>query len=99
MRWLYALHLRAPGSTVLLVANQCDNQCDGGLDSKVARCATGGERFVAVATLVEERVRELLRNWQDRRGVPGNGQPMRRRKMAAGVTVLPQVRRQRSTHL
>eukprot|EP00752_Nemacystus_decipiens_P009015 g8047.t2 len=91
MRWLYALHLRAPGSTVLLVANHCDSdQYDGWLDSAVATCATGGERFVRTATLVEKRVRELLKEWQGRRGVLGNGQPMRCRKMAAGVTVLPQ---------
>lgn len=92
MRWLYALHLRAPGSTVLLVANQCD----GALDAEVAGSATGGERLVATATLVEKRVRELLKEWQGRRGVLGNGQPMRCRKMAAGVTVLPQVRTRRT---
>lgn len=89
MRWLYSLHLRVPGSTVLLVANQCD----GALDSKVAGSASSGQHFVETAIFVEKRARELLKEWQGRRGTLGNGQPMRCRQVAAGVTVLPQVRK------
>lgn len=88
MRWLYSLHLRAPGATVLLVANQCD----GSLEPGVAGSATSVEELVTTATLVEKRTRKWLKQWQDRRGILGNGQPMRCRPVAADVTVLPQVR-------
>ncbi|CAN0364860.1 unnamed protein product, partial [Scytosiphon promiscuus] len=58
MGWLYALHLRAPDSTVILVANKCD----GGVDD-----------FKPTAQAVERRVNELLAEWQDSRGIDGHG--------------------------
>ena len=54
MSWLYALHLRAPASTVILVANKCDGSVDA---------------FSATVQAVSERVGELLRDWQDSRGI------------------------------
>ncbi|CAN0137879.1 unnamed protein product, partial [Scytosiphon promiscuus] len=56
MRWLYYLYLRAPGSTVILVANKCDGSIDD---------------FVETANRVEGRVRELLEIWHDARGLRG----------------------------
>ena len=55
MRWLYTLHLRAPGATVLLVANKIDLAVDDAAET-VRR--------------VEKRVRIKLQEWKDRRG-PG----------------------------
>lgn len=57
MHWLFALHLRAPGSTVMLVANKCDRQVDG---------------FAGIAHKVEQRAAELLRVWQHQRGLRHN---------------------------
>ena len=56
MQWLYALHLRAPDSTVILVANKCDH-------------AIGD--FSSTAQRVEGRVNDRLSEWQHSRGVPG----------------------------
>lgn len=56
MTWLYALHLRAPDSTVILVANKCDGSVDA---------------FSATVQAVSERVGELLQDWQDSRGIHG----------------------------
>ena len=52
MRWLYTLHLRAPGATVILVANKCD--------------ASLGD-FTETTGRVERRVKHLLSEWQSRR--------------------------------
>lgn len=60
MHWLIALHLRAPGSTVMLVANKCDGRVDG---------------FAGVANKVEQRAVELLREWQEQRGTRRYLQP------------------------
>lgn len=54
MRWLYTLHLRAPGATVLLVANKCD---------RVVKNAA------EIARMVEKRVRTMLQDWKARRGL------------------------------
>lgn len=54
MEWLYALHLRAPDSTVLLVANKCD--------------VAIGDLF-SCAQMVERRVGGLLEKWQHSRGI------------------------------
>ncbi|CAM9502576.1 unnamed protein product [Ectocarpus fasciculatus] len=56
MRWLYALHLRAPGSTVILVANKCDGSI---------------EDFTGTAAMVEERVTVLREKWLNGRGFSG----------------------------
>lgn len=56
MSWLYALRLRAPDSTVILVANKCDGSVDA---------------FSATVKAVSERVGELLQDWQDSRGIHG----------------------------
>ncbi|CAN0200264.1 unnamed protein product, partial [Scytosiphon promiscuus] len=56
MRWLFVLHLRAPGCSVILVANKCDGSI---------------EDFAATAERVEERARELLKTWQKDRQIPG----------------------------
>lgn len=56
MRWLYTLHLRAPGSTVMLVANKCDRSIN---------------EHAKIAASVEARARELLQDWQGRRGFDG----------------------------
>ncbi|CAB1104970.1 unnamed protein product [Ectocarpus sp. CCAP 1310/34] len=53
MRWLYVLHLRAPGSTVILVANKCDGSI---------------EDFTGTAAVVEERVAVLRKEWRKARG-------------------------------
>lgn len=55
MEWLYALHLRAPDSTVILVANKCD-------------VAIGD--FSSTTRTVRRRVTDLLAEWQDSRGIP-----------------------------
>ena len=52
MRWLYTLHLRAPGATVILVANKCDG-------SLVA--------FEETTESVKRLVSRLLNEWQSRR--------------------------------
>ena len=52
MRWLYTLHLRAPGATMILVANKCDGS--------LADFAESTER---VKILVDR----LLKEWQSRR--------------------------------
>lgn len=54
MHWLFTLHLRAPGSTVMLVANKCDRRVDD---------------FAGIANKVEQQAAELLRDWQDNRGI------------------------------
>ncbi|CAM9834872.1 unnamed protein product [Ectocarpus sp. 6 AP-2014] len=56
MRWLYALDLRAPGSTVILVANKCDGSIEG---------------FSGTAAIVEERVTVLRKEWLKGRGFSG----------------------------
>ncbi|CAM9844456.1 unnamed protein product, partial [Scytosiphon promiscuus] len=56
MRWLFVLHLRAPGCSVILIANKCDGSI---------------EDFAATAERVEERARELLKIWQRNRKIPG----------------------------
>lgn len=53
MRWLYVLYLRAPGSTVILVANKCDGSIEG---------------FTGTAAIVEERVTVLRKEWLEGRG-------------------------------
>lgn len=53
LRWLFALHLRAPGCSVMLVANKCDGSIAD---------------FRATAEMVQARVTELLRKWNRRRG-------------------------------
>ena len=53
MRWLYALHLRAPDSTVILVANKCDSTIQNVSDT---------------INTVTTRVSELLDLWNDSRG-------------------------------
>lgn len=60
MLWLFALHLRAPGSTVILVANKCDG------DST--------DEFAIVADRVTRRVTELLQEWESRRGIQSTTQ-------------------------
>ncbi|CAM9487752.1 unnamed protein product [Scytosiphon promiscuus] len=52
MRWLFALHLRAPGCSVILVANKCDGSLG---------------YFGATTEAVEERVMTLLEEWKERR--------------------------------
>ena len=52
MRWLYTLHLRAPGATVILVANKCDGCLD---------------EFAQTTERVERLVNRLLKEWQSRR--------------------------------
>ena len=52
MRWLYTLHLRAPGATVIMVANKCDR-------SLAAFAETTGR--------IEKLVNRLLNEWQSRR--------------------------------
>lgn len=69
MRWMYTLHLRAPGCTVILVANKCDGCID---------------HFARTAETVEARVREILREWQQRRGIGG-----RAKSHMMDVAVLP----------
>lgn len=91
MRWLYSLHLRAPESNVMLVANQCDGTGVGNLESTVVGSTPDGDDFARTAGLVEGRVQELLKEWHDRRGILGNGQATGCRRGAAGVTLLPQV--------
>lgn len=67
MRWLFALHLRAPGCSVMLVANKCDGSI---------------EDFRATAEMVEARVATLLQEWKDRRGgMRGPPFPQRRRQV------------------
>ncbi|CAM9890847.1 unnamed protein product [Ectocarpus fasciculatus] len=56
MKWLYVLHLRAPGSTVLLVANKCDGSL---------------QDFVGTAGAVEVSARRQLQEWQVNRNKPG----------------------------
>ncbi|CAM9525926.1 unnamed protein product [Scytosiphon promiscuus] len=56
MRWLFTLHMRAPGCSVILVANKCDGSL---------------EDFVDTAETVEARARELLKTWQEKRKIPG----------------------------
>ena len=53
MSWLYTLHLRAPDSTVLLVANKCDGSIGN---------------FSETVRKVRTRVTELLSQWHDSRG-------------------------------
>lgn len=53
MRWLYTLHLRAPGATVLLVANKCE------IVNNAAE----------ITQMVEKHVRILLQDWKTRRGL------------------------------
>lgn len=52
MRWLYTLNLRAPDSTVILVANKCDDSIDG---------------FARTAARVEECARRKLKEWHTER--------------------------------
>lgn len=52
MRWLFALHLRAPGCSVILVANKCDGSI---------------EDFRATIVAVEECVTERLQEWKEQR--------------------------------
>lgn len=54
MRWLYTLSLRAPGSTVILVANKCDGSTD---------------KFTRIVDHVETRARVLLEEWCALRGL------------------------------
>ena len=54
MVWLYALHLRAPDSTVILVANKCDGSIDS--HSETVR-------------IVRRRVDALLARWHGSRGL------------------------------
>lgn len=56
MKWLYVLHLRAPGSTVLLVGNKCDGSI---------------QEFVRTAGAVESSARRQLQEWQGNRKIPG----------------------------
>lgn len=91
MRWLYSLHLRAPGSTVMLVANQCDGMGVGSSESAAVGSTTNCDDFTETAGLVEGRVRELLKEWHDQRGILGNRQATGCRRGAAGVTLLPKV--------
>ncbi|CBJ25495.1 LRR-GTPase of the ROCO family [Ectocarpus siliculosus] len=56
MKWLYALHLRVPGSAVLLVANKCDGSL---------------QEFVGTAGAVESSARRQLQEWQGNRKSPG----------------------------
>lgn len=56
MRWLYYLYLRAPGSTVILVANNFDGSIDD---------------FAETAERVQQRVGELLNVWYEARGLRG----------------------------
>lgn len=58
MEWLYALHLRAPDSTVILVANKCD-------------LVVGDS--TSTAQTVGRRVKDLLEEWQHSRGMDGDG--------------------------
>ena len=53
MRWLYTLHLRAPGATVILVANKCDSSSLGDFKETTGR--------------VEIHVKQELDGWQERR--------------------------------
>lgn len=53
MRWLYTLSLKAPGATVILVANKCD---------KVTR------DIIGTTQRIENCVRSMLRDWKERRG-------------------------------
>lgn len=55
MSWLYALHLRSPDSTVMLVANKCDGPVGD---------------FSETVEAVVKRAQELLATWQDNRGFP-----------------------------
>ncbi len=104
MRWLYSLNLRAPGSTVLLVANQCDRKETNGMEGPAIEASEADrEGLVATANLVGERVRTKLADWhrqrasellsgrQHRRGILGNSQAASVRRVAAGVSLLPQV--------
>ena len=50
MRWLYTLHLRAPGATVVLVANKCDVSLDD---------------FKDTTEIVEGFVKRELNEWQE----------------------------------
>ncbi|CAM9979903.1 unnamed protein product [Ectocarpus sp. 12 AP-2014] len=59
MRWLYYLYLRAPGSTVILVANKCDGSTDD---------------FTETARRVQQRVGELLHVWHEARGLRGRSE-------------------------
>lgn len=70
MPWLYTLHLRALGSTVMMVASKCDGDV---------------EYFTETATKVEKCARELLREWNDARGIG----PRRSGPFADSVTLLP----------
>lgn len=54
MQWLFTLHLRAPGSTVMLVANKCDGRLDD---------------FAGITNRVKKRATELLQDWQHQRGL------------------------------
>ncbi|CBN74748.1 LRR-GTPase of the ROCO family, putative pseudogene [Ectocarpus siliculosus] len=56
MRWLYYLYRRAPGSTVVLVANKCDGSID---------------KFAETTEKVQRRVRELVAVWHEARGLRG----------------------------
>lgn len=56
MSWLYALHLRAPDSTVILVANKCDGPV---------------KDFSETVETVTDRAGELLQDWKDSRGIHG----------------------------
>ena len=57
MRWLFTLQLRAPGATVLLVANKIDMAVNDAAET---------------ASRVEKRVRIMLQEWKDRRGLGQN---------------------------
>lgn len=85
MQWMYSLHLGAPGSTVMLVANKCDGCID---------------HFADTAQTVEARARELLKKWQreleewqrkneERQRLQGIGGNVKSNKRE--VTVLPGV--------
>ena len=52
MRWLYTLHLRSPGATVILVANKCDSSL---------------AEFEEITKRVEQLVKCELDEWQERR--------------------------------
>ena len=54
VRWLYTIHLRAPGTTVILVANKCDTIPISDVKRTVQR--------------VEKRVKEDLKVWKNKRG-------------------------------
>eukprot|EP00752_Nemacystus_decipiens_P012508 g11078.t2 len=73
MPWLRCLSFRAPGCRVILVANKCDASIDD---------------FIKTTERVEKRVRELLDEWSNDRGLRGQSEGL-----AKGLTILPGVSR------